>query len=266
MKQKKKIKVVIVVLAVLLCLSLLALGGTLLYNKLANGDPAAVTVPDNLITPSGDSKKSDGDEKNTDSAKTENKTVVAETGAATSEKAEKAASIELYNRQPEENTAFKVENMFPGDSITKYFRVRVSYHDKVTVHYKATVRPGFEKLAEVLKVRVKLLTTGETLYDGVIADMPESVTHKLQSRDQALEELYYEVTAYLDTNVGNEYQNKNLCADFKWWVEETGNLDDSPMTGDFSSAVPWATVAVCCGSALLFLFIIRKRKEDGKDA
>ena len=51
MEQKKKIKIVIIILAILFGLSLLALGGTLVYNKLANNTPATVTVPDNLITP-----------------------------------------------------------------------------------------------------------------------------------------------------------------------------------------------------------------------
>ena len=171
MEQKKKIKIVIIVLACLLGLSLLALGGTLIYNKIANATSATVTVPDNLITPDEDTTKPDNsDSQAPDSSDTEkpdsSDTQTPNSSAATSSSAvpmqsttaevKKAATVELYNKQPEENTPFQVGNMFPGDSETKYFRVRVSYHDKITVHYKATVRPGYEKLAEVLKVRVKL--------------------------------------------------------------------------------------------------------------
>ena len=257
MEQKKKIKVIIIVLACLLGLSLLALGGTLIYNKIANTTPATVTVPDNLITPDEDTTKPDSSESNSqapDSSDTQAPSSSAET--------KKAATIELYNKQPEENTAFAVGNMFPGDSETKYFRVRVSYHDKITVHYKATVRPGYEKLAEVLKVRVNLLSTGEMLYDGLMRDMPESLTHKLASQKTTTDELYYEITAYLDTSVGNDYQNKDLIADFKWWVEETGNLDDSPKTGDTSNILLWAVLAACSGSMMILLLVTRRRKED----
>lgn len=135
---------------------------------------------------------------------------------------------------------------------TKFFRVQISYHDKVTVHFKATVRAGYEKLAEVLQVRVKLLTTGETLYNGLMRDMPASMTHKLASANSTTDELYYEITAYLDTSVGNdEYQNKDLIADFKWWVEKTGNLDNPPKTGELASPVLWAAVAACAGGAML---------------
>lgn len=168
----------------------------------------------------------------------------------------------LYNRQPEENTAFRAGNMPPGDVETKFFRVQVSYHDKVTVHFKATVRASYEKLTEVLQVRVKLLTTGETLYDGLMRDMPASMTHKLASANSTTDELYYEITAYLDTSVGNEYQNKDLIADFKWWVEKTGNLDNPPKTGDLASPVLWAAVAACAGGAMLILFVSAKRREE----
>lgn len=269
MEQKKKIKIIIIVLAVLLGISLAALGGTLIYNKIANATPATVTVPDNLITAdedttkpdSSDTEKPDGSYTQTPDSSAAASSSAVPTQSTTAE-VKKAATIELYNKQPEENTPFQVENMFPGDSETKYFRVRVSYHDKITVHYKATVRPGYEKLAEVLKVRVKLLSTGETMYDGLMRDMPESLTHKLASKKSTTDELYYEITAYLDTSVGNEYQNNDLIADFKWWVEETGNLDDSPKTGDTSNILLWAVLAACSGSVMILLLVVRRRKED----
>ena len=269
MEQKKKIKVIIIVLAILLGLSLLALGGTLIYNKIANPPPATVTVPDNLITPDDDTTKPDSsDTEKPDSSETQTPSSSADASSSavptqsTTAETKKAATIELYNKQPEENTPFAVGNMFPGDVETKYFRVRVSYHDKITVHYKATVRPGYEKLAEVLKVRVKLLSTGEMLYDGLMRDMPESLTHKLASKKSTPDELYYEITAYLDTSVGNDYQNKDLIADFRWWVEETGNLDNSPQTGDTSNILLWAVLAAGSLSMMILLLVTRRRKED----
>lgn len=257
MEQKKKVKISIVILAILLGLSLLALGGTVIYNKMANATPATVTVPDNRITPDEDATKPDDSDTENPSG-----SAVTPTQSTTAE-AKKAATIELYNKQPEENTPFAVGNMFPGDVETKYFRVRVSYHDKITVHYNATVRPGYEKLAEVLKVRVNLLSTGEMLYDGLMRDMPESLTHKLASKKATTDELYYEITAYLDTSEGNDYQNKDLIADFKWWVEETGNLD-SPKTGETVTALLGISLAAAAGLVLLLL-VARKRKEDNEN-
>lgn len=251
MEQGKKIKTVIIILAILLGLSLSALGGILIHNKLSAEKTVSVEVPDNLITP--DAPSGGDSASGADGA--------AQPAENSEEKAEKAAAIELYNKQPEENSPFAVSNMFPGDRETKYFRVRVSYHGKISVHYNAAVRPGYEKLAEVLKLRVKLLSTGETVYDGAIADMPESITHEMASAKSTVGELYYEITAYLDTSVGNDYQNKDLIADFKWWVEETGNLDDSPKTGDDFNVRLFALLAVCSGAAILLL-LVRRRKEE----
>lgn len=67
-------------------------------------------------------------------------------------RAEEEITIELYNKQATDNVPFEVVNMFPADKITKDYRVMVSYHDKVIVHYQADIRKGYEKLAEVLKV------------------------------------------------------------------------------------------------------------------
>lgn len=264
MEKNKKIKIVIIVLAVLLGISLLALGGTVLYNRLTDGAPATVTVPDNLITPDADaSDLGNGAEVSDGGAAAGSSDGNAAAGAqGTAAAGKQAAAIELYNRQPEDNTPFQVGNMFPGDRETKYYLVRVSYHDKVAVHYRASVRPGYEKLAEVMQVRVKLLTTGETLYDGLMRDMPESVTHSLASAKTTTDELYYEITAYLDTSVDNAYQNKDLIADFRWWVEETGNLDDAPKTGDTTRVVLWAVLAGCSAAVLILLLVTRKRKED----
>ena len=262
--KKKYLKIAIIILSILLAGSIAALSVILVRKALSDDNSSTVTVPDNLITPDEDCDTSLTPDSSKDSASSPNTEVPGENTRNTDTSAtedKKAATIKLYSKQPEENTPFKVDNMFPGDAETKYFRIQVSYHDKVTVHYKATVRPGYEKLAEVLKVRVNLLSTGETMYDGLMKDMPKSVTHKLASQTSTTNELYYEITAYLDTEVGNEYQNKDLIADFQWWVEETGNLDDAPQTGDTSNIVLLTVLALCSGSIIIFLLVSRKSKE-----
>ena len=279
MNREKKIQVAITVLAILLGLSLVAIGAIVVYDKLIRTTPAIATVPDNLITPedntsnlnSSDSKttsSSNADKSNGSTAQnSNNSTATSATSTQNSTAGSKEAiTIDLYNKQPEDNTPFQVGNMFPGDSETKYFRVQVSYHDKVTVHYKAIVREGYEKLAEVMKVKVKLLTTGETMYDGLMKDMPDTVTYQLASAQNTTDELYYEITAYLDTSVGNDYQNLDLRADFSWWVEETGNLTPAPSTGDNSNMLLLICFAVASGSALLILLLTRGRKKEEKNA
>ena len=256
-KKKKGMRVAIVLLAVLLGLSLAALAGVLIYGRLAGDVPTTVTVPDNLITPQeepGDTTASDGT--------AAQETVAGAATAPAAAAARQATVLRLYNRQPQDNVPFAVGNMFPGDSETNGYCVQVSCRGAVTVHFRADIRPGYEKLAEVLKVRVTLLSTGQELYDGRMQDMPKSLAHTLDAGESSTGELYYSIAAYLDTSVGNEYQNKDLIADFRWWVEETENLGPSPSTGDLADMRIWIVLAVASGAACGVLLIVRRRREE----
>lgn len=286
MERNKKIHTAIVILSVLLAISLLAIAGLIIYNRLKPRETTTVTVSDNLITPnesetqsatqeSADNKKTDksnGKEngKNSSSASVKKNNAGNNNNYAQgfygNPNIKTAAKMKLYNRQPEDNIPFEVENMLPGDSETKYFGVQVSYCNALTVNFRATVRDGYEKLAEVMKIRIKLLSTDEIVYDGLMRDMPSCVTYKLYSEKDTTEEFYYEITAYLDTSVGNEYQNKSLIADFNWSVEEVSNLVSPPRTGSMTHMAAWCDLAVSSAFVIVILLIARKRKEDDENA
>ena len=113
--------------------------------------------------------------------------------------------------------------------------------------------------------------------------MPESLSCKLNKT----QEVDYEITAWLDTSVGNEYQDQELIADFHWWLEdvksesggssgshrpsqnepgsssetdETIDLINGVRTGDAARPFLWLLLIVFCIGCLIW--IIRKGKED----
>ncbi|MGN0114256.1 MAG: hypothetical protein ACI396_02905 [Acutalibacteraceae bacterium] len=247
MEQNKgnKIKTVIVILSVLLGLSIVVLCATLVLGYINQSKPATFSLPNNIISPEkGNSNSADF--------------------TASLPNSSKAEGLYLYSANPDDNTSFNVLNMFPGDSITKYYCVKTTYKNSVTVRYHADIRQGGEKLAEVLKCRIKLLTTGDVLYDGLIRDMPKSLNHTLpyiQSRGES--ELYYEITAYLDTSVGNDYTNHSLTADFRWWVEEESNLDN-PDTGVFAAMTPWIIISAAIVLVIILLVLKRRKGEQNE--
>lgn len=130
------------------------------------------------------------------------------------------------------NIPFSITNMFPGDSVSKDFIIEVSHKRAITLYYHADIRPGFEVLAEVLNLKIELPNKGETLYNGLIRDMPNSVQYGMESSEQSL---IYRITVYLDTSVGNineidtdgrRYMYQELTADFRWWyLEEPGSAE-----------------------------------------
>ncbi|MGN1113269.1 MAG: hypothetical protein ACI4RP_08695 [Acutalibacteraceae bacterium] len=269
----KRLKTAIIILSVLLCISVAVLAVILIYNNFFSYKSASVVIPDNIITKEAEQiDRTDNAEitiKNSaqglasgDNSSSSN-TVQVSSQNNSSAQTGSAELLTLYNIQADDNVPFKVENMFPGDSITKNYCVRVSQKDTLTLRFHADIQPGSEKLAEVLRVKVLLASTGDLLYDGAIKDMPESLNCNVITNHSTVRELYYEITAYLDTSVGNDYQNKKLAADFRWWTEDTSSLGDNPYTGDTFNILLWVSVAA--GSLLIFVLLLAKRPKEEND-
>ncbi len=175
------------------------------------------------------------------------------------------ASEKVRLKTPDEsaNIAFAVENMFPGDVEIKDYKVKVKQQEPVMLYYHADILPGYEKLAEVMMVKVELPEKAITLYDGLMRDMPSALEQQLAADEK---EIVYRITAYLDIRVGNEYQFQSLVADFRWWYAEEadeGGEADQPVTGDENDIVLYMTMLLV-SLAILFcvLFFVRRKKED----
>lgn len=220
MTEQQKIqrqKTAILVLAVLLALSVAALGGVLLYGQHYLRSISAI-VPDNSITTQAAVADVSAQPQPARCA------AVYDTGAqpmllaASSVHAaapDDEVTLALSSSSPSDNTRFVLPNMFPGDSVTQPYCVTLSWKGTVTVYFRADIYPGCEKLGEVLRCRVVI--DDQTRYDGLMRDMP-AIGYTCTAYTASSRELDYQITAYLDTSVGNEYQEKRLMADFVWWV------------------------------------------------
>ena len=142
---QKKIKTAIVLLAVLLALSLAALAGVLIYRATVPAVPSTVTVPDNIVTPDADvSSIPETPQSNYETSSNTNPSSATEANNSTQSKT--ATALSLNNRNTDDNMPFQVGNMFPGDSETKYYCVRVSHKGDVILRFRADIRPGYEQL------------------------------------------------------------------------------------------------------------------------
>ncbi len=181
------------------------------------------------------------------------------------------------------NVPFSVGNMFPGDSEQKEFTVKVSHKKPAVLYYHADIQNGSEKLAEVLMVKIELPEKDKTLYEGLMKDMPDALEHSLKADEK---EVLYCITAWLDTSVGNEYQNQTLMADFRWWyvTEESGKTDSEEVkpedtnddgsvtvqgkpskTGDSSPIFTY--IALAAGAIIIYTVILlgKRKKEADRD-
>lgn len=116
--------------------------------------------------------------------------------------------------------SFKADNMFPGDSITKNYYVSVLNVENVVLRFSASARNSDDmSLKDVLKCKVSV-STGENkehedLCNCFIKEMESVYQLDLKNANSAI----YDITFYLDKDVGSEYMGKNLTIDFTWWTE-----------------------------------------------
>lgn len=263
-RKRKSRRILILILAALLLASVCALIWVLSLKDAPKKPSDSATVTDNVITPNTQEQTTVPTESTvpTEEPSTEEpSTEATEPWQPDETLPGKAPTIRLYKRRAEDNAVFQVGSMFPGDVEIQNFCVKISYKESVVVRFRANIRAGYEKLGEVMQCRITMLTTGDVLYEGLMRDMPKSLDHLLDSAESTVDNLYYKIEVSLDTSVGNEYQDREMIADFRWWVEETGNLEPPP-TGDTLDLYLW--VGICLGSLVILLLLLGKKRKEGK--
>ena len=286
MEKKKKLKIAIIILAVLLVLSGGGLAARYIYLEYFAPAQTTATVPDNLI---GDSGQTDADgtpTENTPPAESRPDTEQTEAGenGNASPSADNSASesaggsgnanmsaaadkptapvLELYAGRPDVNQRFEVSNMLPGDTETRYFCVRAYHGEDITLFFRAEVTEQTKNLGDVLHIKVTHLDTGKVLCDAAFNEINgEEISELLTANAQGETDAYYQIDVSIDTSVGNEYQAARLLADFKWYVEDEGGLTPPPQTGDTTNLVLWIVLAASPLLLILLLLLGRRRKE-----
>lgn len=243
----KTLKIWIAVLSALLALCVVAL----IVTGVKNGqrqDSGTVELPANMVTSGG-------------------------TGESAGMNAPGATLIQPGTDGKEVNTPFSVNGMLPGDAETRYFCVRISGSEPVTLRFSAVIHNGGEALSRALNIKVTLLGTQTVLYEGAFGEMPELTATATPESGNATD-VYYEVTVTLDTSAGNELQNTSLEADFHWSAEGGATVPDhnTPTTPDKSGvpagaivAIVLVAVAAAGGIAFLIFVLLRRRKRGQGD-
>lgn len=269
-KKPLRLKYVIIVLAVLLAISIVGLSTSYIYRALAVSSHTTETVPNNLIGKNADLDFSSLSVSGAEKANNPNRkiagdsvgTTAAGTGVPAESTGSQASVLELYQKHPEDNQKFAVDNMLPGDSVTKYFCIK-TYHDAdIALFFNTKVTEETKSLSDVLHIRVTCLDTGEILCDAPFAQVREQeFTQMLAANATGESIVYYQIDVSLDTSVGNDYQAALLKADFNWYVKDDGSLTPyPPKTGETINIVLWAVLAA--SSLLMIVFLMRRRKED----
>ncbi len=173
-------------------------------------------------------------------------------------------SLALNSDNPEENQSFDVSNMFPGDSVTRNYRLDVSFRQKVEILFTAEPYPGYEQASEIFQVKLVLVPTGEVIYEGTVGGMSAPASHLLEHSAPGTEQLYYALTVTLPKEAGNEYQETEARLRFTWTVEDRSEL--IPPTGDSSPVVLYIVIAACALGVFWVIWgILKKKRGEDED-
>lgn len=278
-KRSSRLKLAIIILAVLLLLSAGGLAARYVYLNFFAPTQATVTVPDNLIgeepelSPSETSGASsvtsqlESGQGTTSAPVSGDETASRDHTSGTTDSGgtdrPQAAKFELYQGKPGNNQKFEVRNMLPGDSVTQYFCVKASHGADIDLFFWADVTEQTKSLGDVLHIKVTHLDTGMVLCDAPFSEIDgQEFSELLKKNAQGETIAYYQIDVSLDTSVSNEYQAAMLQADFEWYVKDEGGLTPPPQTGDTTNIVLWAVLALSSLLLILLLLVTKRRKGD----
>lgn len=177
------------------------------------------------------------------------------------------------------HAAMTASGMLPGDSEEKTFTVTVKHRKTATVHFEARLANDSviddttgRKLSDGMNIKVVQGT--DTLYNGSIAGLTTATPRPavdVEVPGSRTTDLPYTITVSLPTSAGNEFQNKTLTIDLKWWLvsDEGGGgggtiIVDSSKTGDDFS-LPLMGGAALVSLSLLAVLVLRRRKGEHHD-
>ena len=176
-----------------------------------------------------------------------------------------------------DHAAMTASGMLPGDREEKTFTVTVKHRKTATVHFEATLANDSviddttgRKLSDGMNIKVVQGT--DTLYDGSIAGLTTATPRPpvdVEVPGSRTTDLPYTITVSLPTSAGNEFQNKTLTIDLKWWLvsDEGGGgggtiIVNPPKTGDDFSPFLMGGAALVSLSLLAVLLLRRRKGEN----
>ncbi len=135
-----------------------------------------------------------------------------------------ATVVELYLGQNADNDAFRAQNMFPGDQVTKFYCLKVYHKADIAVYFNVTDIIETRSLGDILHIKVTRFNedgSGEQVVcDGSFSNIKNNTYHTVFTTDADRETIAcYKIEVSLPSSASNEYQGASLSAQFNWYAE-----------------------------------------------
>ncbi len=206
----KRLKIAIIILLIVFIVSFVALAVRIIYECFFTDSKTTVVVPDNMIDLGDDSDGIPGQASNN------SQNIYLGTNSAL------ATVVKLHSDKTADNDAFSAENMLPGDTVTKYYCLKVYHKADAAVYFKVTDIEQTNALGDILNIKVTRLddTSPQLLCNDTFANVEGKIYNTVFSVNDTQETVaFYQIDVSLPTSAGNEYQGATLSASFNWYAE-----------------------------------------------
>lgn len=121
----------------------------------------------------------------------------------------------------EKDWLFKGENVLPGDSESKEYKITFRLEKDTAVAFRAFIDRDEGNLSNVLNLLVEDTSSGKIVCQGKLSDIVDRDFSNIVTYDQNDEKtVTYKITVTMDSAAGNEYQNAELAMRFRWSLEK----------------------------------------------
>ena len=129
------------------------------------------------------------------------------------------------------------QSIAPGKTIVTTFPLKNnSDHDVYYRLYFYNIKDGEGNLADFLDVKIKLVSTGETLYENTMPNLIRSKVNPIKTPLKAHEEIMLEATFFLPESAKNNLQGEGVTFDFVAEAVQSANNDEMNF-GDETSPI-----------------------------
>ena len=94
-------------------------------------------------------------------------------------------------------------------------------------------------------------------------DMPSSLNHALKAEESTVDELYYEITVYLDTSVGERISVPKAGGGFP--LVGGGDRKSRAQPADRGALPVWLYISAAGLSLLLLILLSKKRRKEDRN-